>query len=299
MRGSSADLSGSRSTLLTAAITGTSAGSSLITVAIGADDPRGIEHEHDGIHTGQALAHRVIQPIVEAGAMPRLEAGRVDEHELRIGIGDDAQDAVARRLRLLRRDADLLPDQRVHAASTCRRSAGRRSRHGRSETRRRRLRSLPRAAPVSRCATSATRGFRGRLLRRAAACACARGRDPKRGNPALDFELLRVRLAGRRGHRVLRHRQPTPLQPLLQPRLRILAQRRRIGVRQHVAEAGHDHRARRVEAAIEKHRAEHRLERVGKYRRAVRAAAPLLALAQLDLARRARGCAPRAPAYPD
>ena len=64
--------------------------------------------------------------------------------------------------------------------------------------------------------------------------AVARGDDRERRDPAFDGELLRVRLAGRRDDRVFRHRQPPRLQPFLQPRLRILAERRRVGVAQHV-----------------------------------------------------------------
>jgi hypothetical protein len=42
-----------------------------------------------------------------------LETRRIHEHELRVLVGEYAVDAVARRLRLARSDADLLPDQVV------------------------------------------------------------------------------------------------------------------------------------------------------------------------------------------
>ena len=42
-----------------------------------------------------------------------LKPRRIDEHELRVRVGVDAMDAVARGLRLARGDADLLSDQVV------------------------------------------------------------------------------------------------------------------------------------------------------------------------------------------
>ena len=114
IRGSSAALSATRSILLTAATTGTRAGSSANDFAIGGGHPRGIEHQHHDVDAGQRLAHRAIEAVVERRAMPRLEAGRVDVRDLRVVAGDDAQDAEARRLRLFRRDAELLADERVH-----------------------------------------------------------------------------------------------------------------------------------------------------------------------------------------
>ena len=67
-------------------------------------------------------------------------------------------------------------------------------------------------------------------------------------------------------------------------RLWVLARCRGIGLRQHVAEAGHDHRARRIEAAVQKHRAENSFERVGENGRAIGATALQLSFTQLDFA---------------
>src|SRR5439155_5499186 len=57
----------------------------------------------------------------------------------------------------------------------------------------------------------------------AARCHC-QSRDP-----AVDLELLRVRLAGRRDDRIFGHRVTARLQPFLQARLRVLAERCRVG----------------------------------------------------------------------
>ena len=241
----------------------------------------------------------MVQAIVEARAMPRLEAGRVDEDELRIRIRDDPQNPVARRLRLLRGDADFLPDERVHE----RRLAHARPAHDRdmaaAKLRRRRFRRChaslrsraaspadppPPRPPVPRPA--------GSLPRPVAESASAGIRHSTSNSCAWASPVVAVT-------DVFRHRQATPLQPFLQPRLGVLAERRRIGLRQHVAEAGHDHRARRIEAAVQKHRAEHRFERVGENRRAIGAAALQLAFAQLDFAPQSERVARPAPACPD
>ena len=56
--------------------------------------------------------HQVVEPLPEQGA--RLVQPRgVDEDQLAARLGDDAADGVPGRLRLGRRDRDLLPDQRV------------------------------------------------------------------------------------------------------------------------------------------------------------------------------------------
>ena len=67
---------------------------------------------------------------------------------------------------------------------------------------------------------------RGRLLAGTPAGATARGGKSQGGDAALDLEALRVRFAVRREHRVLRHCDAARLQPLLQPRLGVLGQRR-------------------------------------------------------------------------
>ena len=45
--------------------------------------------------------------------MRRLEAGRVHEHDLGVRPRENPGDAVPRRLRFARNDADLLPDERL------------------------------------------------------------------------------------------------------------------------------------------------------------------------------------------
>ena len=90
---------------------------------------------------------------------------------------------------------------------------------------------------------------------------------------------------------IIRDRQATRLQPFLQPRLRILAEHRRIRIAQHVAERAVDDVARGLEAAVEEHGAVQRLQRVGEDRRAVRSPAPLLAFAELDRRRPGPACA--------
>ena len=103
-----------------------------------------------------------------------------------------------------RRLADVRPaDDRDVAAAECRRS-----RSGIATRRRPRLRA--RSAGARRPPAPPRAGW----------CRGPRRDDAERGNAAFDVEHLRVRLAGRRDHRVLRHRQPPRLQPLLQPRLR-------------------------------------------------------------------------------
>ena len=91
---------------------------------------------------------------VQRRAVARLEARRVDEDELRRAHGADAGDAVPGGLRLARGDADLLADQRVEQASTCRRWACRRWRPGRS--------AAPASVPVVAMVHSSLCAFRAR-----------------------------------------------------------------------------------------------------------------------------------------
>ena len=95
----------------------------------------GLDHEQHHVDVGQRGQHGAVERAVQRGAVLHLEAGRVDEDELRRPDRADAGDAVARGLRLARGDADLLPDQRVQQRATCRRSAGRRWPPGRSAAR--------------------------------------------------------------------------------------------------------------------------------------------------------------------
>ena len=122
-------------------------------------------------------------------------------------LGHDADDAVARRLRLLRRDADLLADERVEQ----RRLADARPADDRDVA----------AAKRRRCGASAARARRPdcaaiarERLPAAAACSAARrlragarwSTIAERRNAAFDVERLRVRFAaGRR-----RPRTPAP-----------------------------------------------------------------------------------------
>jgi hypothetical protein len=103
---------------------------------------------------------------------------------------------------------------------------------------------------------------------------------------------LRVRLPLRVDDGVLGTRGAAP-QPLLQPRLRVLGERRRIEPGELVGEHGVDDGARRVESAVLEDRAEHGLERVGHDRRPLAPAAAALALAEAQHGAQAE--APREP----
>ena len=80
---------------------------------IGVRGPSRLDHEDRRVDVGEALRDRLVHPVVQARAVLRLESRRVDEDELRIGPGHDTGDAMARRLRLPRRDADLRADQAI------------------------------------------------------------------------------------------------------------------------------------------------------------------------------------------
>ena len=54
--------------------------------AIRGGEARGVDDQHDDVDVGEAVAHRAVQPIVQRRAMLRLEAGRVDEDELRVAV---------------------------------------------------------------------------------------------------------------------------------------------------------------------------------------------------------------------
>ncbi len=96
----------------------------------------------------------------------------------------------------------------------------------------------------------------------------------ERGNPAFDGERLRVRLADDRRDGVFGHRDAPRLEPFLQPRLGILAGRRRDRSAEIRRVDPLDDRARSLEAGVDEHRAENSLERVGEDRRS--RAPPLL-----------------------
>ena len=123
---------------------------------------------------------------------------------------------------------------------------------------------------------------RGILLGRPATASGSRRNDRQFRDAALDGKLLRVRLARRADDGVLGHRQPLRLQPFLQSSLRILAERRRIGIAQQVGIDGVDRPARGRETGIDEHGAEHRLHRVREDRRPIRAPASRFAFAKVD-----------------
>ena len=73
----------------------------------------GLDHEQHDVDVRQHRHDGLVQRLVERRRVLGLVAGRVDEHELRRALAAHAGDAVARGLRLVGRDADLLADQRV------------------------------------------------------------------------------------------------------------------------------------------------------------------------------------------
>jgi hypothetical protein len=73
----------------------------------------GLDHQQDDIDIGEAGRDAAVHQSVERVLVRHLEAGRIDEDELRIVGGEDAVDAMARGLRLFRGDADLGADQAV------------------------------------------------------------------------------------------------------------------------------------------------------------------------------------------
>ena len=162
--------------------------------AIGSGGAAGLDHQHRRVDVGEALGHRAVHPLVEPRAVPRLKAGRVDEDDLGVRRRQDPGDAVARRLRLLRGDADLLADQAIEQ----RRLADVRPADDRhvaaAEPAARRARQPPRDA-AGRGNRRGERLRRGVLLGGAAVRAGARGDDGQRRHAALDGERLRVRLA--------------------------------------------------------------------------------------------------------
>ena len=124
-------------------------------------------------------------------------------------------------------------------------------------------------------------------MRRAASCSAARRDLPspvllqaERRHGALDLEGLGVRLAAGGDDPVARHRDAPRLQPFLELGLGVLGPARDLGRLDHLAEQAVHERSRGRQAAVEEGRADQRLERVGQDRRAQRAAAAGLALAE-------------------
>ncbi len=67
----------------------------------------------DHVHFLQSLCHTPVHGAIECRAVFCLETRRVNKHILRIRIGTDTHDAVARRLRLARGNAQFFTDQPV------------------------------------------------------------------------------------------------------------------------------------------------------------------------------------------
>ena len=126
---------------------------------------------------------------------------------------------------------------------------------------------------------------RGALLGAAPARAAARGADVELRNHAFHLELLLVRLALHATTLYWGRDKPSSLQELLQQRLRILAQR--IGVELRPAadrRCGSARCGRTLESAVQKDRADNRLQRICQDRRTAEAAALEFAFAQPQLA---------------
>ena len=200
-----------------------------------------LDHPDDDVDALQRLRHGCGScRRFSVARCSRLEARRVDEHELGVRAREDPGDAMARGLGLARGDADLLPDEEVQqrrladvGAADDRDVAG----AVRGSVRARSCLALavaarrPRAPPPARrCAGSCPRR----------ACGCRAAGSRIRPRTAL------VRLAARGDDRIARQRQAAALQVLLQQRLGVLAGRRRIDLVERVAEAAS---ARRVRAA--------------------------------------------------
>ena len=67
--------------------------------------------EHD-VGVGKGLL-RHVDHVLAQFVQRAVDAGRVEEEDLRVGLGDDAEDLVARGLRLGRDDGEFLPQQPV------------------------------------------------------------------------------------------------------------------------------------------------------------------------------------------
>ena len=129
--------------------------------------------------SARLCAHRAVHPLVEPRAVPRLETGRVDEDELRVARGQDAGDAVTRRLRLARGDADLLADQVVEQRRLA--DVGPADDGDVAAAERRRCRRLVTPLLRRRCSPRVSAAAGRRLLGRAPARpAAARSRRPAR-----------------------------------------------------------------------------------------------------------------------
>ena len=121
-----------------------------------------LDDEENDVDVAERARDGAVQRAIERGGMPRLEARRIDEDELRFALRADSGDAMPRRLRLVRGDADLLPDQGVEQ---CRLADVRPPDDGHQAAALHQERS---GLPGSSLALSAS------IMRRAASCSAAR-----------------------------------------------------------------------------------------------------------------------------
>ena len=82
-------------------------------LGIGQVEVAGLHHKQNQVHIGHGAQHRFVQSPVQGVAVAGLKAWGVHKHKLVGAHRAVSGDAVARGLRLARRDADLLPHQRV------------------------------------------------------------------------------------------------------------------------------------------------------------------------------------------
>ncbi len=240
-----------------------------MTVAIGADSaarppaPRTTRRRRRGCR-----APRDSSRSLSARAVLRLEAGRIDEDELRLGRRQDSEHAVPRRLRLARRDADARADQRIEQ---CR---------------------LADVGPADDSDASAAKSGAARRFRRAVACSYGERRRRLLGGAPIRLRTRSQRFrapgCGIRRRRICTCASPLTatiaysgtgdaprLQPFLQLCLRILGETARINARELLGIDALDDAAADVESGIDEVRRRTPLPAHRRVSRAV-AAPPLL-----------------------
>jgi hypothetical protein len=82
-------------------------------LGVGQPEAARFDHEQHHVHVAQRRQHGAVERAVQRLGVLDLKARRVDEDELRGTTRAHAGDAVARGLRLVAGDADLLPHQRI------------------------------------------------------------------------------------------------------------------------------------------------------------------------------------------
>ena len=218
-------------------------------------------------------------------------ARRIDEHVLAAGQRQDAVQQVPRGLRLGRDDRELLADQPVEEA----RLAGVRPADQADGA----------AAVLAQCPSLSSMRCAACLLRALQRSAGPGAAQAEVREHAFHVERAPVRLAARREGAVLGELLALLVHDLLQLGLRVLGEV--LGVERLELRAEHRRHclARRVVAAVEKHRAEHRLDRVREQRglhldvaeaQVLRQADPLARLGKRFLAHQA-GAQPRQLAF--